>query len=107
LTFVPVRGAGLCADKLQQAPVSLRSRAGGERIQLATNRPHHTVKKLLQEAGLPRWDRDALPLVWCGDELVAIPGIGVAVAFQTARDRAGWALAWTPDAEAGLEPQSA
>ena len=98
LTFVRVRGAGVCADRLEQAPVSLRSRAGGERIQLATNRPHRAVKKLLQEAGLPRWERDALPLVWCGEELAAIPGVGVAVAFQAARDRAGWTLAWRPDA---------
>ncbi|HEV8094275.1 MAG TPA: tRNA lysidine(34) synthetase TilS, partial [Burkholderiales bacterium] len=68
LTFVPIHGAGLCADKLKQSPVSLRSRTGGERIQLATNRPHHAVKKLLQQAGLARWERDALPLVWCGNE---------------------------------------
>jgi tRNA(Ile)-lysidine synthase len=98
LTFVPVRGAGLCADRLKQVPVSLRSRGGGERIQLATNRPHRAVKKILQEAGLPRWERAALPLVWCGDELAAIPGIGVALAFQAARDGPGWTLAWTPDA---------
>jgi tRNA(Ile)-lysidine synthase len=101
LTFVPVRGAGLCIDKLKRAPVSLRSRTGGERIQLAPNRPHHAVKKLLQQAGLPRWDRDALPLVWCGDELAAIPGIGVAVAFQAARDTAGWTLAWRPNGVVG------
>lgn len=97
LTFVPVHGAGLCAAKLKQAPVSLRSRTGGERIQLGTNRPHHAVKSLLQQAGLPRWERDALPFVWCGDELAAIPGIGVAVAFQASRDAAGWALAWRPN----------
>jgi tRNA(Ile)-lysidine synthase len=101
LTFVPVHGAGLCADKLKRAPVSLRSRTGGERIQLATNRPHHAVKKLLQQAGLARWERDALPLVWCGNELAAIPGIGVAVAFQAARDTAGWALEWRPNAVVG------
>jgi tRNA(Ile)-lysidine synthase len=101
LTFVPVRGAGLCADKLKQATVSLRSRTGGERIQLATDRPHHAVKKLMQQAGLPWWERDALPLVWCGDELAAIPGIGVAVAFQAARDTAGWALAWRSNAAPG------
>jgi tRNA(Ile)-lysidine synthase len=98
LRFVAARGAGLCADRLRDAPVSLRSRAGGERIQLAANRPHHAVKKLLQESRLPPWERAALPLVWCGDELAAIPGIGIAVAFQAPRDKAGWTLAWTPDA---------
>ena len=107
LTFVPVHGAGLCADKLKQATVSLRSRTGGERIQLGTNRPHHAVKSLLQQAGLPRWERDALPLVWCGNELAAIPGIGVAVAFQAARDAAGWALAWRPNAVIGPNGTSA
>ncbi|MDQ2963570.1 MAG: tRNA lysidine(34) synthetase TilS [Pseudomonadota bacterium] len=96
LAFIPVHGAGLCADKLNQAPVSLRSRTGGERIQLAPNRPHHAVKKLLQHAGLARWERDALPLVWCGDELAAVPGIGVALAFQAAPDEAGWRLDWRP-----------
>jgi len=103
LAFVPVQGAGLCVKMLEEAHVSLRSRTGGERIQLATNRPHHDVKKLLQQAGLPLWERDALPLVWCGDELAAIPGIGVAVPFQAAGGAAGWELHWTPDATAGWQ----
>jgi tRNA(Ile)-lysidine synthase len=102
LAFVPVRGTGVCADKLAQARVTLRSRTGGERIQLATNRPHHAVKKLMQQAGLPSWEREALPLVWCGDELAAIPGIGVAVTFQAARDAAGWELAWKPGTVVGV-----
>ncbi len=101
LAFVAVHGAGLCADKLGHAYVSLRPRTGGERIQLATNRPHHAVKKLLQQAGVPPWERDALPLVWCGEELAAIPGIGVAVAFQAARNAAGWEVAWKPDVLVG------
>jgi tRNA(Ile)-lysidine synthase len=101
LAFVAVQGAGLCAAKLEDTRVSLRSRTGGERMQLATNRPHHAVKKLLQRAGLPLWERDALPLLWCGDELAAIPGIGVAVPFQAACSAAGWELHWKPDAAAG------
>jgi len=99
LAFAPVQGAGLCAAKLRQGPVSLRSRTGGERIRLAADRPHHAVKSLLQQAGLPRWQRDALPFVWCGDALAAVPGIGVALEFQAARDAAGWELAWRPRAD--------
>jgi tRNA(Ile)-lysidine synthase len=98
LVFDRVRGTGLCVERLLQAPVTLRSRVGGERMQLAANRPHHAVKKLLQQMGLPQWERGALPLLWCGDELAAIPGIGVAVTFQAARDAAGWELVWKPDA---------
>ena len=36
------------------------------------------------------WERDALPLVFCGDTLAAVPGIGVDVAFRRdGRARAG------------------
>ena len=96
LRFERARGSGLAAVKLTQAPVTLRSRCGGERIRLAANRPSRAVKKLLQEAHLPPWQRDALPLVWSGDELVAVPGIGVALAYQAAPGEAGWCLSWRP-----------
>jgi tRNA(Ile)-lysidine synthase len=96
LLFERARGAGLAAAKLAQAPVTLRSRCGGERIRLAANRPARAVKKLLQEAHMPPWERDALPLVWSGDELVAVPGIGIALAYQAAPDEAGWRLSWQP-----------
>jgi tRNA(Ile)-lysidine synthase len=96
LRFDPTHGTGLAAVKFMQAPVTLRSRCGGERIRLAANRPTRAVKKLLQEARMPPWERDALPLVWSGDELAAVPGIGVALAYQAAPGEAGWCLSWRP-----------
>ena len=84
LEFGPVAGAGLAAAALAAAPVVVRPRAGGERIRLAANRPRQPLKRLLQEAGVPAWQRDAWPLVWCGDALAAVPGIGVAADFQAA-----------------------
>jgi len=96
LSFERACGAGLAAAKLAQAPVTLRSRCGGERIRLAANRPARAVKKLLQEAHVPPWERDALPLIWSGEELVAVPGIGVALAYQAAPDEAGWCICWRP-----------
>ena len=96
LAFEPTHGSGVAASKLLRDAVTLRSRMGGERIRLAANRPTHAVKKLLQEADMPIWERQRLPLVWSGDELVAVPGIGVAVAFQAAPDEAGWRIAWRP-----------
>lgn len=97
LLFELTRGDGLSADKLAQAPVTLRSRVGGERIQLAANRPHHEVKKLMQQAGLPAWERRTLPLVWCGGALAAVPGIGVDVAFRATPAADAWRLTWMPD----------
>jgi tRNA(Ile)-lysidine synthase len=95
LFFERSRGAGLAAAKLDR--VTLRSRGGGERIRLAANRPTHAVKKLLQDARMPPWERASLPLIWSGDELAAVPGIGVALAFQTAPGEAGWTVDWRPE----------
>ncbi|TMH61387.1 MAG: tRNA lysidine(34) synthetase TilS [Betaproteobacteria bacterium] len=96
LAFERARGAGLAAVKLERSQVTLRSRHGGERIRLAANRPTHAVKKLLQEARMPPWERENLPLIWSGDELVAVPGIGVALAFQAGPEEAGWRVEWRP-----------
>jgi tRNA(Ile)-lysidine synthase len=100
LMFERTRGGGMAAAKLAQGTVTLRSRSGGERMQLAANRPRRALKKLMQEARLPPWQRDALPLVWCGDELAAVPGIGVASAFQAAPGEVGWTVDWLPETPA-------
>jgi len=96
LVFLRAHGTGVAAAKLAAAPVTLRSRRGGERIRLAADRPARSVKRLLSEAHVPPWERDCLPLVWSGDELVAVPGIGVALAYQAGPDEAGWCLRWRP-----------
>jgi tRNA(Ile)-lysidine synthase len=67
-----------------------------DRVRLAANRPRHAVKKLLQQASLTVWQRQALPLVWCGDALAAVPGVGVDVAFQAAAGEKGLRLIWRP-----------
>jgi tRNA(Ile)-lysidine synthase len=96
LAFEPAEGVGIASAKLALAPVTVRSRDGGERIRLAGNRPRHALKKLLQRASLTVWQRQALPLVWCGDELAAVPGIGVDIAFQAGKSEHAWRVTWTP-----------
>jgi tRNA(Ile)-lysidine synthase len=103
LVFTPARGVGLATAKLAQGPVVLRSRAGGERMRLAENRPTRTLKQLLQEARVPSWMRHSLPLVWCGDELAAVAGIGVALKFQAEPGEPGWTLEWRPSPVRGAE----
>ena len=78
------------------ASVTVRTRAGGERIRLADDRPRRALKGLLQDAGMPPWQRESLPLVFCGDALAVVPGIGVDVAFQAAAGASGWAVRWHP-----------
>jgi len=59
------------------ARIKVRSRDGGER--LAVGRPvmHKSVKKLMQEAGLPPWQRSLVPLIYVNDELAAVWKIAV------------------------------
>ena len=94
LAFAHSEGSGIAAAKLDGAIVTLRSRVGGERIRLASNRPRRSVKKLLQDAKVSQWQRLALPLVWCDDRLAAIPGIGVDLAFQAADGEPSWRVCW-------------
>ena len=96
LAFRPAQGSGMTAALLARLPVTLRSRAGGERMQVAVNRPRRAVKKLLQDAGVAAWTRQALPLVWCGDRLAAVPGVGIDLAFQAGPGESGWMVDWRP-----------
>ncbi len=98
LEFAPATGAGLSAAILTQGTIVVRPRKGGERIRLAGDRPRQTLKRLLQVAGVPPWQRDALPLVWCGDLLAAVSGVGVDIAFAAAAGAAGYEIRWHPDA---------
>ncbi len=80
------RGApGLDARLLKQKPFSIRVRSGGERLQPDAKRPRRTLKNLFQEAGVPPHERDRLPLLFCGDELVWVARLGIDARYQTRR----------------------
>lgn len=70
-------GYVLKADLLD-APLSIRFRQGGERIQPAGRQGHRELKKLFQEAAIPEWQRDRIPLLYTGDQLVAVVGYWLA-----------------------------
>ena len=65
-------------DVLQRALLSARSRRGGERMRIANSpdAPSRTLKNLFQERGIPAWKRD-VPLLYLGDDLLFVPGLGV------------------------------
>ena len=96
LEFVSCRGAANTCAALSGGNVTVRSRAGGERIRLSEGRPRQALKSLLQRAGMPVWQRESLPLVFCGEALAIVPGIGVDVAFQVAADTPGFSAWWHP-----------
>jgi tRNA(Ile)-lysidine synthase len=93
LRFRRVRGKGIAA---QHGTLSVRPRSGGERLQPDARRPRRTLKNLFQEAGVPAWERDRVPLLFSGDELVCVPGIGVDARWHSAPGSFGWVPEWRP-----------
>lgn len=89
-------GLGLDARALREQGLALRERRGGERMRLRVDGPSRTLKNLYQEAGIPAWRRERLPLVYCGERLVHAAGIGTnAVALVEASPGVDLvALAW-------------
>ena len=89
LIFRQTLGQGISLAKVQSAPLTMRLRSGGE-----TLRPHATaatrsLKNLLQEHHVPPWQRERLPLLYCGDELVSVVGVAVAAGFHASDSEPG------------------
>ena len=55
------------------------------------------MRNLLQEAGLPPWERERLPFLYVGNELVAVAGLGVDAGFRAAAGESGFLPLWLPE----------
>lgn len=81
-TPIPTRSKtlGLSAtwvkESQQRGLIEHRQRQGAEKIQIKPNTPRKTLKNLFQESDVPPWDRQA-PLLYFGDELIAVASVGV------------------------------
>ena len=85
-------------------------RHGGEVIALSPSGKTRELKKLLQEKGIPPWQRDFIPLIYMVGvvgaagvagaekpkkaELIAVPGIGVAKDFTPNKDEKVLHISW-------------
>ena len=94
LRFRKARGKGIAFDSAGKNVFSVRLRRGGERLQPEAGRPRRTLKNLFQEAGIPPWQRARLPMLFCGDDLVWVPGLGIDVRYQASGARSGLVPAW-------------
>jgi tRNA(Ile)-lysidine synthase len=91
LRFRKARGKGIA---LEHKPLSVRLRSGGERLQPDPKRPRRTLKNLFQEAGVPPWERERLPLLFSGDDLVWVPSLGIDARFQASTGADGLVPEW-------------
>ena len=97
--FIREKGKGINLQKLKKEPIFIRSRLGGERMRPDCNRPRRSLKNLLQEASLPWWERESLPLLFSDENLVWVPGIGVDCAFQAGSSDSGLIVSWHPNSD--------
>ncbi len=83
-------GTGLSEAVLARG-LTVQTRRGGERFQPLNHKHTKKLKKLLQEEGVVPWMRDRIPLVYAGDELVAVGDLWLA---DSACSRPGVAVRW-------------
>ena len=77
LSLVEDGGRGLSRDAVARG-LTLHRRKGGEEIKPVGQTHTRKLKKLLQEEGIVPWQRDLLPLVYCGEDLVAVADLWIA-----------------------------
>lgn len=71
--------AGISADELRQAPLTVSRRTNSLKLKLWHLRPSKTLKDLYAEAGIPAFERDALPIVSLGELPLFAAGLGMDV----------------------------
>ena len=67
-------GKGIKADLLVDNVIDVRFRHGGEEMQPFDRKETHKLKKMYQQAGIPPWRRDRIPLLYINDELASVTG---------------------------------
>jgi tRNA(Ile)-lysidine synthase len=86
---------GLPASWLE-AGLTLRFRAGGERLRPRGRQHHHTLKDLFQEDGIVPWMRARVPLLYRGDALVAVGDLWVSDEDDVVpENEPRWRVQWT------------
>lgn len=90
------QGGVLLAQLRSAGSLSLRPRQGREQWRASPQRPARSLKKQFQGQGVSVWDRDG-PLLWCGDQLVWVPGLGLDARWRCPDDRPGQVeFRWLP-----------
>lgn len=100
----PVASHGLPVGLFSAHRVEVRFRQGGEQCRPAGRGNSKDLKKLFQEAGLPPWLRERLPLIYVDGQLAAVAGICVCEGFAAREGEAGREVVWkwrkkSPDSE--------
>ncbi len=93
LQIIP-SATGIAFEQWRQAVVTIRFRCGGEKIRLPGRAGHHALKNLFQEAGIPPWERECLPLIYLDDQLAAVAGYWISAEFYDQKADGCIRLVW-------------
>ena len=77
---------GIRVEQWFAAKVEVRYRRGGEKVCLPGRIGHHALKKLFQEAGIPPWIREKMPLIYLDDTLAAVGNLWVSSLFYSEKN---------------------
>jgi tRNA(Ile)-lysidine synthase len=86
--------SGIPVSLWQAAKVTIRYRQGGEKISLAGREGQHTLKNLFQEAAIPPWERNLIPLIFFDEELIAVADLWLSSKVQIEQSRLYYQLKW-------------
>ncbi len=89
LHFSHATGKGISLHKLQRGPLTLRLRKGSETLRPHPAAANRTLKNLLQQHHIPPWQRERLPLLFCGEELVCVVGLAIDTGYQALENEDG------------------
>jgi len=94
LIFKKVKGKGIKLEFLKDKKLTISNRQGGEFFKPDFKRPTKKIKQLLQESSLAPWEREKLPLIFIGKELVCVPGFGIDTKYQVIPSQLGVEVTW-------------
>lgn len=84
-----VASTGLSEDVLGRQ-LTVRFRTGGERIKPLGRAHTMDLKKLMQEAAIPPWQRSRIPLIYLDEQLIAVAGYWIADGFKNISNQPAW-----------------
>lgn len=78
----------LDAEQLEEKTLIVRQRKEGDRITPTGMKGSKKIKDILIDAKIPRHDRESIPVISCGDEVLWIPGYRISRAYAVSSETA-------------------
>ncbi len=94
LQFIKKIGGGLSLSKLGVKSLKVKSRTGGEKLKPFSDQPSRSLKYLFQNADIPLWERDQIPLIFAKKQLIAVPNLGIHYEYQSSEGELGYEINW-------------